>query len=421
MEETAKPKLFRDPVYGFIRVDRTLVLPLVSCPEFQRLRRIRQLGFSHTTYHGAEHTRFAHSLGVMHLFNRVAQHLQEIGKPLKEEEFCVGHTAALLHDIGHGPFSHVLEGQLVPQKHEHWTGQIILGKTEIANVLRDVAPDFPEKVWSVIKGDPKSKLISSLISSQLDVDRMDYLLRDALMTGTSYGQFDLDRLIEMLDVANEGVIVRRKGLHAVEQFVFARYYAYWQIYFHRTTRGMEKLVQAVWKRAKELFHQNKLQRLELVSTLVPFLGGKEDVTLKDYLAVDDTDFWNAFKVWSIEDDQVLSDLASRVISRKIFKWVDVPPAPKSAFWNKVQKVLVEHGFDPTYYLLEDSTSDVPYDYYIQEEEQTKPGIVCEGEDGSLRELSKVSEPIKAIAGKRTVKVSIFVPDECRAEIARLAV
>lgn len=418
MEGTAKPKLFRDPVHGFIRVDRALALRLIDCREFQRLRRIRQLGFSYVTYHGAEHTRFVHSLGVMHLFNRVAQHFKEMGKPLQEEEVIIGSTAALLHDIGHGPFSHVLEGHLVPEKHEVWTGKIIMGDTEVASVLRDVSRDFPAMVWSVIRGDPRRKLVSNLISSQLDVDRMDYLLRDALMTGTNYGQFDLDRLIEMLDRSGETVVVLEKGLHAVEQFVFARYYAYWQIYFHATTRGMEKLVQAVWKRAKDLFSAGQLGRVELVPTLVPFLA--EKATLEDYLALDDVDVLNALKIWSADQDQILSDLASRALNRKVFKRVAVPEGYARTYWSQVERVLRKNNYNPDYYLLEDRTSDVPYDYYVQEEEQTKPGILCQGKDCSTKELSKVSEPIRAIAGKRAVQVNVFVPDDkCRNEIRKL--
>jgi len=411
-----KPKLFRDPVHGFIKIQRGLLLNLIECREFQRLRRIRQLGTTPATYHGAEHSRFGHSLGVMHLFCKLASHLREIGFPLNEEQLLVGKISALLHDIGHGPFSHALEGFLVEgRKHEYWSCEILRGDTEVFKKLSEFDPSLPGKVVEAISGNPRWKLIKNVISSQLDVDRMDYLQRDSIMTGTTYGKFDLDRLLEMLTICGENLVVESKALPVAEQFVFSRYYAYWQIYFHKTTRGLEKLLQATWKRAQYLYQNSELPASEIPRMLLPFLSGAS--SLQAYIDLDDSDLLHAVKLWSYADDVVLRDFALRVLNRRLFKPVAVPENAPFDFSEKVKDILKKCGYDPRYYLLQDRTSDVAYDYYTQDEEGQKPSILVLNEHGNPVEISKISAPIRSIAGKRQVGVYIYVPDEeCRKEI-----
>ena len=194
-----KEKIFRDPVHNFIPVDDELALSVINSREFQRLRRIRQLGTSYVTYHGAEHSRFTHSLGAFHIMKRVLKRFDETGIPLSDQDKLVATIGALVHDLGHGPFSHVWEKVIgKDKKHETWTREMIEQDTEVGKLLRGRDPGLPKKVLEFLDGTYPVKYLSSLISSQLDVDRMDYLLRDSLLTGASYGQFDLQRVIQVL-------------------------------------------------------------------------------------------------------------------------------------------------------------------------------------------------------------------------------
>lgn len=401
----ADRKLFRDPVHGYIVVPKEF-MTLVATKEFQRLRRIRQLGLSFLTYHGAEHSRFTHSLGVFQLFVRLQAELERKGYRFSEEEKLLGCCTGLLHDIGHGPLSHVLEGIMTPdKKHEAWAIEIITAPTEIRCVLESMDPGLPKKICQVLQGDPQWQLVKNIMSSQLDIDRMDYLLRDALMTGTSYGHFDLTRLLTVLELNDRqtSLIVNNKGLMAAEQFVFARYYAYWQIYYHKTTRGAEKILQAIWRRAKELFGRDSLPPGMIPLSLRPFLAGDWD--WNHYLSIDDSDIWMALKLWQESPDPILSDLSRRILYRELFKPIEIienPPVNLLDLPGRLKEIVRGSGYDPEYYLLFDAPSDVAYDYYTspEEEDTSKPPIWIVDKSGTPRDITKLSEPIHAIAGKR---------------------
>lgn len=422
-------KLFRDPVHGYIVVPPEF-MKLVDTKEFQRLRRIRQLGFSFFTYHGAEHSRFTHSLGVFHLFIRLEAELERKGFEFSDEEKLLGRCVGLLHDIGHGPLSHVLEGVITPdKKHEAWAIEIITASTEapteICLALQNIDPQLPKKICEVLQGSPRWQLIKNIISSQLDIDRMDYLLRDALMTGTSYGYFDLTRLLAVLEPNREhtSLLVNNKGLMAAAQFVFARYYAYWQIYFHKTTRGAEKILQMIWKRAKELFQHKLLPDDLVLPSLRPFLADKW--SREDYLSIDDYEIWGALKIWQHSADPILSDLSKRILNRRLFKPVEiVESAPINILDlpDRIRAIVKKNGYNPDYYILWDAQSDVAYDYYTspEEEDPSKPPIWVLDKFGTPRDITRLSEPIHAIAGKRKIVKYFYVPDErCRSEIENL--
>ncbi|MGI6285955.1 HD domain-containing protein [Neomoorella humiferrea] len=418
-------KLFRDPVHGYITIPPEFKC-LVDTKEFQRLRRIRQLGLSSLTFHGAEHSRFAHSLGVFHLFIRLEAELERKGYTFSEEERLLGKCTSLLHDIGHGPLSHVLEGIITPgKKHEAWARDIILGPTELRCALQKIDPKLPEKICQVLQGDPQWQLLKNIISSQIDIDRMDYLLRDAVMTGTSYGHFDLTRLLAVIELSNKrtGLIINNKGLMAAEQFIFARYYAYWQIYFHKTTRGAEKVLHTIWKRAKELFSQGFLPNDLIPGPLKPFLEDKWNSD--DYLAIDDVDIWHALKMWQSSPDPILSDLSKRIWIRELFKPVRLADSASLNFLEvlpRMRHILQQNGYDPDYYLLWDTQSDVAYDYYTspEEEDTNKPPIRVRDENGREWDIMKLSDPIRAIAGTRKVVIYVYVPDEnCRQDVIKL--
>src|ERR687892_579508 len=251
-------RIYRDPVHNIIRLrtdsdEGKLIMHLIDTPEFQRLRRIKQLGLGLYTYQGAEHSRFTHSLGALHLMTRVLDRLSE-KHAIDAEDRVAARAAALLHDVGHGSFSHVME-KVLNFHHERWTVQVILDEgSEIGELLRDHLEDLPAKVASIIEGTFQPSALAQLVSSQLDVDRMDYLLRDSLMTGAKYGIYDLEWIINALAIDEEGdrVYVAARGVYAVEEYLQARYYMFRQVYFHRTLRSAEAVLRSALRRALEL-------------------------------------------------------------------------------------------------------------------------------------------------------------------------
>ncbi|MBE3555406.1 MAG: HD domain-containing protein, partial [Thermicanus sp.] len=275
-------KTFRDPVHNIIQFDKVeerLLLDLIDAPEFQRLHHIKQLGFSFLTYPGAEHTRFSHSLGVVHLMKRFLDKIiretrgeaRRYAEELKERRL-LALAAALLHDIGHGPFSHALE-KTTHLRHEHWTIAIILGNTMIHQILETYRTGFAQEVADVIQRTHSSRAVVKLLSSQLDVDRMDYLLRDAQMTGAGYGRFDLEWLIHTLRIGEmDGEVQvgldREKGLSIAEDFIMARYYMFVHVYLHKTTRSAELMIEKIFERAVELEKKGEMVLPEELSKLL---------------------------------------------------------------------------------------------------------------------------------------------------------
>jgi len=241
-------RIYRDPVHNIIRLrtdssEGELMMRLIDTPEFQRLRRIKQLGLGLYTYQGAEHSRFTHSLGAFHLMTRVLDRLSE-KHSINEQDHTAARAAALLHDVGHGSFSHVME-KVLGLHHEKWTVEVVLSEaTEIGQQLRSYSADLPEKVAAIIEGKFQPAALGQLVSSQLDVDRMDYLLRDSLMTGAKYGIYDLEWIINALsiDEQHDRIFVAARGLYAVEEYLQARYYMFRQVYFHRTLRSAEAVL-----------------------------------------------------------------------------------------------------------------------------------------------------------------------------------
>src|SRR6266700_1422742 len=256
-------RIYRDPVHNIIRLrsdtdDGRLMIRLIDTPEFQRLRRIKQLGLGLYTYQGAEHSRFTHSLGALHLMARILDRLSDSNK-ISPEDRAAAQAAALLHDIGHGPFSHAMEAVL-GFHHEEWTVRAVTSdETEIGHALRGYSPDLPRRVASIIEGTFKPAALAQLVSSQLDVDRMDYLLRDSLMTGAKYGLFDLEWIINSLHIDEQAdrIYVAARGIHAVEEYLQARYYMFRQVYFHRTLRSAEAGLRSALRRSLELMNKGE--------------------------------------------------------------------------------------------------------------------------------------------------------------------
>lgn len=409
-EPLREEKVFKDPVHEYVYVQDQTIWDLINTKEFQRLRRIRQLGTTYLTFHGAEHSRFSHSLGVYEITRRIISQFERNGYPdWPAHERLVSLCAALLHDVGHGPFSHSLE-EIFDTDHEEWTCHILLGDTDINKVLRQVSDDFPEKVAAVIRKTYPQPIVVSLVSSQMDADRMDYLLRDAYYTGVNYGTFDLERILRVLRAYQGKIVVKESGMHAVEHYLMSRYQMYWQIYFHPVTRSSEIILRQIFRRAHELNQQgysfgwmaNPIQKL-LNNTL----------TLQDYLKLDESMAQMAFAEWSEESDSLLSDLCRRFLNRRLYKYVMIEP--DEALLAEVADALLVVGLNPDYHMEIDYPFDLPYDVYKPdqnngEKKEKAPILLLDSEYG-ISEISMKSDIVRSITGLRQGQYHLYFPEE----------
>lgn len=410
MQNYAKAKLgeekvFKDPVHRYVHVRDQVIWDLVGTREFQRLRRIKQLGTTYLVFHGAEHSRFNHSLGVYELVRRIVDDIFDGRPDWPKEERLLVLCAALLHDLGHGPFSHAFEN-VFNLDHEEFTRKILLGDTEVNKVLKQVAPDFPEKVAQVIGKTYPNKLVISLISSQIDADRMDYLLRDAYYTGVSYGQFDMERILRVMRPRKNQVVIKASGMHAVEDYIMSRYQMYLQVYFHPVSRSAEVILNNILKRAKHL-HAEGYKFTHEPSHFNGFFENK--ITLENYLALDESILLTYFQFWMKEKDPILSDLSYRFVNRKLFKYIDLDPGVELEKYQKLQELFKEAGIAPEYYLVHDSTADLPYDFYRPGEEEVRVPIFLEMKNGELHELSRESIIVDSISGRIKRDHKVYFP------------
>ncbi len=392
-------KVLKDPVHDEILVDDPWIWRLINTSCVQRLRRIRQLGTSYLTFHGAEHSRFTHSLGAYETMRRVIGHLQrEYGWPSTQRERRLALSAALLHDVGHGPFSHTFES-IYPVHHELWTQRIILEDEELQSVLAEVDPEFAADLVGILRKDGRFPYIQQLITSQLDVDRMDYLLRDALHTGVSYGRFELARLIRSLALQEGTVLLKQSGLHTAEQYILARYFMYTQVYLHPVTIGSDILVGQILRRVGELWSAG--ERVDMPAELAALFAAEANVSVKDYLAIDESTLQYAFRRWSLADDEVLANLSKRFLDRKLFAAI-VRPEPTSEEWAALRTAARAMGFHPDYYVSGRVSEVSAYVYRGQ-------GILVLGEDGRVTELSRLSKVVRSLNPDSEYRV--FLPKE----------
>lgn len=387
---------------------------LIDTAEFQRLRRIRQLGLAHFAYQGAEHSRFTHSLGVLHLATRILAKLQNKYDISKTDETAVK-VAALLHDIGHGAFSHVLE-TIQHFHHEAFTIEAVLSnETEVGKLLSSYSADFPEKVASIIRGDFQPMALAQLVSSQLDVDRMDYLLRDSLMTGAKYGIYDVEWIIKsiQIDEANDRLYVSARGIYAVEDYLQARYYMFRQVYFHRTLRSAEVILRSLMKRALFLFQQNENIWYAKNTAFETFLSG-EKITLEKHLQLDDNDIIFHIKQWQNSEDKILKDLSDRFLNRRLLKVfdLDMPEDERADFLKKVKQIVAAAGYDTDYYYVEDKAGDVPYNFYTKNTSEPKNLIFVEEgfSDPQIKEISEVSAAVRGLQKGYQIHRVCFPPE-----------
>jgi HD superfamily phosphohydrolase len=377
-----------------------MLLRLVDTAEFQRLRRIRQLGLAAFAYQGAEHSRFSHSLGVLHLTTRI---LEKFSRKYELSDFdqVTIRAAALLHDIGHGAFSHVMESVLGFHHEDFTVAAMLSDETEVGQVLRSYKSELPERVSSVIRGEFKPVALAQLVSSQLDADRMDYLLRDSLMTGAKYGIYDLEWIIKTLEIDPEQdrIYVSAHGLFAVEDYLQARYYMFRQVYFHRTLRSAEVVLRALLRRALELFEAGKKVWFAPGTAFERILR-REQLNLREHLELDDTDIVFHVKQWQHSEDAVLADLSRRFTNRRLFKALelDMPNDERIEFLSQGRKVIERAGLPAEFYFVEDRAGETSY--CPLNSPQAKPNSAIYVEEGFsrplIREISEVSPAARSL-------------------------
>ncbi|HLF52897.1 HD domain-containing protein [Flavobacterium sp.] len=317
MTQINKLKILNDPIYGFIIIPNPFIYDLVQHPYFQRLRRISQMGLSYLVYPGAHHTRFHHALGCMHIMQKAIEVLRFKGISISEEEEKALYIAILLHDIGHGPFSHAMEHSIVEDVNHEAISLLFMNKlNEDFNGQLDLA-------IQIFKGEYHRKFMLQLISSQLDMDRMDYLKRDSFYSGVAEGNINSDRLIQMMTVVDDTLVIEEKGIYSVEKFLMARRLMYWQVYFHKTSLVAELILTKALKRAKELTQKGIV--LPCSEPLLFFMQNKVEMdtfdngTLDKFSQLDDYDIVSALKSWQTHDDFILSSLSKMIINRDLLK------------------------------------------------------------------------------------------------------
>jgi uncharacterized protein len=314
-----KKKIINDPVYGFINIKSELLFDVISHPYFQRLRHIKQLGLTDLVYPGALHTRFQHALGAMHLMSRVLDNLRNKGIEISEQEYEASQIAILLHDIGHGPFSHALENTLLTDVHHESLSYLFM---TALNRQFDGELDLAMRIF---RNSYDRKFFHQLVSSQLDIDRLDYLKRDCFFTGVMEGTIGVDRIISMLHVFNDQLVVEEKGIYSIENFLNARRLMYWQVYLHKTTVSAESMLVNTVRRAQALVRSG--EEIQMSHALKLFLSNQYSLTdikedtklLHAFGQLDDNDIWGAIKCWKDSSDKILSLLSQMLLERKLFQ------------------------------------------------------------------------------------------------------
>lgn len=398
-------KVFKDPVHKYIYVQDELIWDLINTKEFQRLRRIRQMGTSFFTFHGAEHSRFSHSLGVYEITRKIISQFERhdyVDWPKHERLLCL--CAALLHDVGHGPFSHSIEAAF-DIDHEEWSCAIVLGPTEVNRILRSVSDDFPQQVADVINKSYDNNLIVSLITSQLDADRMDYLLRDAYFTGVNYGTFDLERILRVMRPYQGHIVIKDSGMHAVEDYLMSRYQMYWQVYFHPVTRSSEIILDKLFQRVKALYECGF--SFQFLPEPLPQLFDRS-LSVTEYLRLDEAFIYMCMHQWCDERDNILADLCDRFLHRRLFDYVSMDGLQHHAL-DRIKAALYDKGLDPAYYMEIDSRHDLPYDVYSPEDGKGKLPILMINERQETIEISTESAIVRSISHHRKGPKYLYYP------------
>lgn len=404
MSQINKLKILNDPIYGFITIPNTLIYDLIQHPYFQRLRRISQMGMSYLVYPGAHHTRFHHALGCMHVMQKAVQTLRFKGVSISSEEENALYVTILLHDIGHGPFSHALEHSVIEVHHEELSLLFMEQLNKEFNGQLSLA-------IQIFKGEYHRKFMLQLISSQLDMDRMDYLKRDSFYTGVNEGNINSERLIQMLNVKDDFLVMEEKGIYSIEKFLMARRLMYWQAYLHKTSVVAELTLTKILKRAKELVVKG--ENLYGSPFLLNFMNSKFELNeitkevLDQFSNLDDYDVLGAIKQWQFHDDFVLSSLCKMIIHRHLLK-IEITEDKV----NKIKFLDLKEKYVSEYKLLEKDIEYFVFKGKLKNEAYSKSSepIRILKKDGSIENVVEASDQmhLKALS-KPVTKYFICYP------------
>ena len=402
-----KRKILNDPVHGFITIPDELIFGLMNHPCFQRLTRIRQLGLTYLVYPGALHTRFNHAIGAMHLMDEATEILKQKGFEITPEEKQAALAAILLHDVGHGPFSHALENSLIHNvSHEDISLRLMEKLDEEMNGQLRMA-------IRIFKGTYRKKFLHQLVSSQLDVDRLDYLSRDSFFTGVSEGVIGTERILKMMTIANDDLAVEEKGIYSVERFIIARRLMYWQVYFHKTVVAAEQMLIGVLKRAHELaLSGDKIFAPPALAFFLEKNNNRTNLnasTLENFIDIDDSDILSSLKVWQHHSDPVLSRLSANLLNRRLFRVViDSKPISKKNEDDLLKKISASYNISK-----EDAACFLSYGEI--ENNAYAPGIDkiwIANKDGSRKDVAEASDQLsQGVISKTVVKYFLCCPKE----------
>ncbi len=423
--------ILRDPVHGLVvfeGIAERVVSALLATREVQRLRRVRQLGLTSLVFPGAEHTRFAHALGAAYVMTRLLARIKECDHDLpvdarvNDEATADAVAAAMLHDLGHGPFSHLYEEVSAHSKsHESWTYDAILDpQTDVYRALSACSAGMPERVAALLQGTYRLGYLSRAVSGTLDVDRADYLLRDSHMTGVRYGLYDLDWLLRGLTFAvahGEHVLAveGRKGVQPIESFFLGRHFMYQQVYHHKATRGAEGLIRAIFHRVAELCRDGRPPKVLPVALKSAALG--EVPSLGEYLELDDARLYTCFAEWARGDDPLLGDLANRVLSRRLLKTLPLPDDEEvwGAAFEIAKQAVRDIGMRDDLFVWMDTPEDVPY---YEPPHDTPEGMWVVLRHQPIRRLGDVSFLLRELRNKRLRRPRLIFPEEVRGVVEK---
>lgn len=401
LSKLSEIKVLRDPIHGYINIEYEVIWKCIDAKEFQRLRRIHQLGGNFQVYPSAEHSRFSHSLGVYEIVRRMLNEVKSLKEELSEYEKVSVMLAGLLHDVGHGPFSHAFE-HVTEFNHEEYTAKIILENTQINQILNEVNPKLAQDVVNIIEHKHENDILNQIVSAQLDADRMDYLLRDSYFSATSYGQFDLERILRTLRVKNQNgkkhLVVKYTGIHSVEDYIMARYQMYWQVYFHPVARSYETIFIQLFSRLKDIYLE-KPEYFNDIKVLTPYLGS-EMPSVEQHYKLDESSLLYCCMMIVEKEDEIASDLARRLLDRDLFGYEDDTEENRI----RIKKEVVGRGLDPKYYIRTEEIKTNPYSPYKGQK------ILIENANGEIVELEKASTIVDAITkGEIKQEGTIFFP------------
>ncbi|MFA6806481.1 MAG: HD domain-containing protein [Bacteroidales bacterium] len=391
-----KKKIINDPVYGFINIPMGSIYDLIEHKYLQRLRRIKQLGLSNLVYPGAEHTRFSHALGSMYLMNQALEVLAQKGEQISDKEIEASLSAILLHDIGHSPFSHCLEHFFFQESHEEVSLEM-MKRIGVSQMTLDIFSNHYPK-----------RFLHQLVSSQVDTDRLDYLTRDSFFTGVSEGVIGTERIIKMLAVHNDELVIEQKGIYSIEKFIISRRLMYWQVYMHKAVVSSDILINTILNRARNIYKQGNDEVINYISPYLAYFiqnpnsSIKDDKSLECFTQTDDSDIWNAVKVWSNSSDEILSYLSNCLINRHLAKVkIQDKPFTDQDINNAVGEIKAK---DSTL-----STEDI-LSYYIRTEKLKNKAYSFQDDkinilfkDGQVKEICNASDQLDEAFLRKEIK------------------